>query len=156
MADFVTTVLRSKSRKTGIRRAPGRTTEQEQAFAKFRAVVGSYRFRVQAEAEGFPMIPGRYGRIEWHCDGVDCWSCPLAGQFALAVYTDRPRLFDKLWAIPGVRRHQIGDGEMRAVFPAEALEQVAGVIQARRKRGLSSEAARRLGARTAYRATSRS
>jgi hypothetical protein len=75
-------------------------------------------------------------------------------QLALAVYTDRPRLFQKLWAIPGVKRHQTGDQEMRAVFPPEALEQVAGVIRARRKRTLSQEVAQKLGARTAYRATS--
>jgi len=42
-------------------------------------------FRVQADAEGFPIIPGRYGRIEWHCDGVNCHSCALPDQVALAV-----------------------------------------------------------------------
>ena len=50
----------------------------------------------------------------------------------LAVYSDRPRLFAKIWAIPGVRRHQTGDHEMRAIFPPEALEQVAAVIRAKR------------------------
>ena len=89
-----------------------------------------YRLRVQVDAEGFPFIPGRYGQIEWHCDGVNCWSCALPGQLALAVYSDRPRL----WAIPGVRRHQTGDTEMRAVFLPDALEQVALVIKARRRR----------------------
>ena len=101
------------------------------------------------------MIPGRYGRIEWYCDGVNCSSCSLPGQFALAVHTDRPRLFAKLWAISGVKRHQTGDAEMRAVFPPEALEQVAAVIRAKRRRQLSSEIASKLGAKTAYRVTSR-
>lgn len=128
-------------------------------LAQFRELVKPYRFQVQADAEGFPIIPGRYGQIEWYCDGQDCAArfggfCPMPRQFALAVYTDRPRLFQKLWAIPGVRRHQTGDHEMRAVFPPEALEQVAGVIKARRKRTLSPEIARKLGAKTAYRATS--
>ena len=50
----------------------------------------------------------------------------------LAVYSDRPRLFAKIWAIPGVRRQQIGDDEMRAIFPPEALEQVAAVVRAKR------------------------
>jgi hypothetical protein len=50
----------------------------------------------------------------------------------LAVYCDRPRLFAELWAIPGVRRHQTGDQEMRATCPPEALEQVAAVIHAKR------------------------
>ena len=78
------------------------------------------RYRMSKDAEGFPIIPGRYGRIEWF-DGRD-----------LAVYCERPRLFAKLWAVPGVRRHQTGDHEMRAIFPPEALEQVAGVIRAKR------------------------
>ncbi len=101
------------------------------------------RLRTTRDAEGFPVIPGRYGRIEWF-DGRD-----------VAVYSDHPRLFEKVWAIPGVRRWQTGAAEMRALFPPEALEQVAAVIRARRKRPLSPEAARKLGAETAYRATSR-
>ena len=130
-----------------------------EALSQFRELAKRYRFQVQADAEGFPVIPGSYGQIEWYCDGHDCAArfggfCQLPRQFALAVYTDRPRLFEKLWAIPGVRRHQTGDHEMRAVFPPEALEQVAGVIKARRKRTLSPEAARKLGAGTAYRASS--
>jgi hypothetical protein len=131
---------------------------QAQALAQFRELTKPYRLLVRLDIEGWPMIPGRYGQIEWYCDGQDCAArvggfCPLPRQFALAVYTDRPRLFQKLWAIPGVRRHQTGDHEMRAVFPHEALEQVAGVIKARRKRTLSPDAARKLGAKTAYRAT---
>src|SRR2546428_13996879 len=120
--------------KSGPRQVP----ERQRAVEQLRAVAKPYRFRVQADAEGFPIIPGRHGRIEWHCDGVDCSSCLLPGQFALAVYSDRPRMFAKLWAIPGVKRHQTGDSEMRALFPLEALEQVATVIRARRKRTQTS------------------
>ena len=105
---------------------------QQRAVEQLRALAKPYRLRVQVDAAGFPFIPGRYGQIEWHCDGANCWSCALPGQLALAVYGDRPRLFEKLWAIPVVRRHQTGDDEMRAVFPPEALEQVAGVIRAKR------------------------
>jgi len=41
------------------------------------------------------VISGRYGQIEWYCDGVNCAAqsggfCALPGQFALAVHTDRP------------------------------------------------------------------
>jgi hypothetical protein len=107
-------------------------SEQQRAVQHFGVLAKPYRFRVTADAEGFPRIPGHYGQIEWYCDGVNCWSCALPGQFALAVYTDRPRLFQKIWAIPGERRHQTGDTAIRAVFPAEALEQVAAVIQAKR------------------------
>src|SRR5919198_1095209 len=103
-------------------------TAPRRAVEQLRALAARHRFRVRADAEGFPIIPGRYGRIEWYCDGVTCSSCALPGQLALAVYTDRPRMFQKIWAIRGVKRHQTGDREMRAVFPVEALEQVAAVI----------------------------
>lgn len=88
------------------------------------------------------MIPGRCGQIEWF-DGID-----------LAVYTDRPRLFARIWAIPAVRRHQTGDTEMRAVFPPECLQRVARVIKARRRRTLSPDEARRRGFKPTLRATS--
>src|SRR5438094_9517965 len=120
--------------KSGPRQVP----EPQRAVAQLRTVAKPYRFRVQADPEGFPIIPGRHGQIEWYCDGVNCSSCLLPGQFALAVYTDRPRLFEKLWAISGVKRHQTGDTEIRAVFPPAALERVARVIQARQKRTQTS------------------
>ena len=129
--------------------------EPQRAVAQLRTVAKPYRLRVQADAEGFPIIPGRHGQIEWYCAGVNCSSCALPGQFALAVYTDRPRLFAKLWAIPGVKRHQTGDTEMRAVFPVEAREQVARVIRAHRKSGIGSEVAKKIGSRTAFGGTSR-
>ncbi len=111
------------------------TDDQAAAFRQLRALARPFRFRVVPDAEGWPMIPGRLGRIEIQCDGEDCHGCPVSGP-ALAVYTDRPRLFPKLWAIPGVRRWQTGDAEMRAVVPAEAetLALVAGVVRARRRR----------------------
>ena len=95
-------------------------SEQQRAVLQLRALAEPHRLRVRADAEGFPIIPGRYGQIEWF-DGRE-----------LAVYTTRPRLFAKLWAIPGVRRHQPGDTEMRAVLAIEALSQVAAVIRAKR------------------------
>src|SRR5262245_29467098 len=88
--------------------------------ALLRDLARPLRLRVTADAEGYPIIPGRYGRIEWF-DGRD-----------LAMYSGHPRCFAKIWAIPGVHRHQTGDDEMRAVFPPEALEQVAAVIRAKR------------------------
>ena len=112
------------------------TKAQAAAMARLRALPGG--FKVTRDAEGWPVIRGRRGQIEWCCDGVDCHACPLPGQFALGVWTDRHRLFDTVWAIPGVRRHQTGDQEMRAVFPPEALAEVAKVIRARRKRTQTS------------------
>jgi hypothetical protein len=101
-------------------------TPQQRAAEQLRALAKPYQFRVRSDVEGYPIIAGRYGQIEWF-DGRD-----------LAVYTNRPRLFAKLWAIPGMRRHQTGDAEMRALFVPEALEEVAKVIRARRKRTQTS------------------
>ena len=123
-------------------RNPRQVSERQRAIEQLRALAKPHRFRVQLDVEGFPLIPGRYGQIEWF-DGND-----------LAVYTERPRLFARLWAISGVRRHQTGDTEMRAVFPPDALERVAGVIKARRRRTLSSEEARRRGFKPTHRLTS--
>ena len=101
-------------------RSPADQAATDVPFAHLRQLTRPLRLRITRDAESFPVIPGRYGQIEWF-DGQD-----------LAVYSDRPRLFAKLWAIPGVRRHQTGDHEMRASFPPEAIEQVAAVIRARR------------------------
>jgi hypothetical protein len=97
-------------------------TIPQAARRTLRALAAPFRFRVVRDAEGWPIIPGRAGRIEDH-DGCE-----------LAVWTDRRRLFRQLWTIPGVRRWQTGDQEMRALFPPEALEPVAGLIRARRRR----------------------
>jgi hypothetical protein len=72
------------------------TLEQQRAAMYLGMLAAPYRFRVIADAEGFPIIPGRYGRIEWYCDGESCWSCPLPRQAALAVYTEHPRLPETL------------------------------------------------------------
>src|SRR5436309_2660912 len=63
---------------------------QQHALGQLRALTTQPRFRVVIDEEGFPYIPGRYGRVEWF-DGRD-----------LAVSSDRPRVFVKLWAIPSV------------------------------------------------------
>lgn len=125
----------------GSRSMMAATDEQTSAFKSLRALPG--RFKVVADAEGWPIIPGRTGMIEYH-DGD-----------TLAVFTDRPRLFAKLWAIPGVRRHQGGDTEIRAVFDPAALPAVAVVIGARRKRSMSPGQARNLAVGTAILASRR-
>ncbi len=122
-----------------------RTSEQKAAFSQLRTIAAPHRFRVRADGEGFPVIPGRYGRIEWAGDGGE----------QLAVHCTRPKLFKKLRAIPGVSRRQTGDKEMRATFPTEVLEQVAQVIKASRQGGFTSAKAKKVGARTAYTGTSR-
>jgi hypothetical protein len=93
---------------------------ETRAFTQLRSLARPLRLRVITDPEGYPAIPGRYGHLEWF-NGRD-----------LAVYCDRPRLFAKIWATPGVRRHQTGDQEMRAIFPPQVLEQVAAVVRAKR------------------------
>jgi hypothetical protein len=130
---------------------------QDQAWAALwlRRQAEPFLFRVVRDAERWPIIPGLQGSIEWYCDGYPCHSCPLPGEPALAVFTDRARLHAKLTAIPGLVRWQVGDQEFRGVFPVEALEQVAGVIRARRRRVLSPEVARKRSGLPTVRATSR-
>ena len=43
------------------------------------------RLRLITDGEGYPAIPGRYGRVEWFT-GRD-----------LAAYCDHPRVFAKIW-----------------------------------------------------------
>jgi hypothetical protein len=104
-----------------------------------------HRYRVSLDAEGWPVIPGKLEQIECH-DGQ-----------ALAVYSTRPRIFARLWTVPGVRRWQVGDQEARGLVPLERLPEVASLIQARRRRRgrpLTSEQALKLRARARIRATS--
>src|SRR5687768_7461731 len=110
-------------------------------MAEFKALATPLRLRVQLDAQGFPFVPGRIGRIEWP-------GAPL-----LAVYSDHPRIFPKRLAVPGVKRHQIGDDEIRVLFPPEILAEVASVIRTRKRRTLTPEDARQTGLRTAHRAT---
>ena len=108
------------------------------------ALARPFRYRVVRDAEGLPVIPGRLGQIEPH-DGQ-----------ALAVYTTRPRVFARLWAVPGVRRWQVGDHEVRGLLAPDALPAVATLIRARRRRTLTPEAARKRSGLPTVRGTSAS
>jgi hypothetical protein len=88
----------------------------------FRRLAAPFQLRIGRDGEGLPLIPGKLGSIEWY-DGV-----------ALAVYSDRPRMFGRILGIPGVRPWQRGDQELRALFAIDFLPAVAAVIQARRRR----------------------
>ena len=126
------------------RQTRGPTDAASPAMLDLTALARPFRYRVVPDAEGLPVIPGRLGQIEPH------------DAQALAVYSARPRVFARLWAVPEVRPWQVGDQEMRALFPVAALPAVAGLIRARTRRTLSAETARQKGAGTAYRATSAS
>lgn len=89
--------------------APRVTAETRHAATLMRKWVGP-RWRLTLDAEGYPVILGRYGRIEWHCDGQDCHGDPEPGPL-LTCWTDRRSRWKLLLAIPGVRGWQRGDDE---------------------------------------------
>ncbi len=66
-------------------------------------LAASHRFRVVVDTEGWPVIPGRYGRLEYH------------DRTGVAISSDHPRVFDRTWAIPDIRRWQVGDQEVRGL-----------------------------------------
>jgi hypothetical protein len=111
------------------------TKLQRTATERLLALPG--RFRVVADREGWPTIPGRYGRIEFD-------------NYAWTAYTESWRIFRRLTALPGVYPHQTGDGEFRTVVRYEALDPVAKVLGAKRRR--SADTAKHLVA-TAYSST---
>jgi hypothetical protein len=79
-------------------------------------------------------IPCRYGFIGVH--GAD----------TLLVYCGAARVIPRLLAIPGVIPRQIGDGEVNATFLPDRLDEVADVLQARRRRRLGDEHRQQLAA----------
>jgi hypothetical protein len=89
------------------------------------------RLRVAADAEGFPIAPGRYGQLEWHDAGH------------VAIYSQTTRMLAKLLRIPGVRRHQVGDHEFRLLLADDnvhdrtALGAIARLLRIRTRHVLS-------------------
>jgi hypothetical protein len=110
------------------------STQEQRAYrailqAEIRAT--GRRYRLTADADGFPMIPGRNGQVEYLGDEHD------TGARRLRVYTPRPRLIARLRALPGLHAQQVGDTEARFWFPAgapETLTAVCDVIRARIRR----------------------
>lgn len=112
-----------------------RTDEQLAAEATFTATVyaADARLRITADAEGWPLVLGRHGQIEW-----------TGTSESVAIYTTARRLFRPLLAIPGVRRHQTGDREIRALlsvdrsdFPA-SFRAAAGLMRSRRRQPMTA------------------
>lgn len=99
-----------------------RTHEQTEAFEHLRHLARPGRLRVIPDGEGFPIIPGRLGQVEWFTST------------GVAVYSAHPGVFRRLAALPGVTRHQVGSTEIRYLATLEGITEVAGVIRARRRR----------------------
>lgn len=112
------------------------TAEQARAFDQLRGFAKPFRYRVVADHEGFPIIPCRHGQIEWTGESGE----------TLAAYTDGRLMRGRLLALPWIDPlpRQVGDSEVRVYFPAERLPDMAALLKARvKRRGLSSEAARK-------------
>ena len=110
------------------------TNEQRESRNNLKALG---RYRIEYASDGWPYIPGAYGRLEWDC--------------GFTVYTDHRLMISRLLAISGVKKHQTGDGEARMTLRPDAIPPVLALIKARKRR--SPEAAAHLGAH-AYRASS--
>lgn len=110
-----------------------RSGDRQAAFRALERLVGASgrRYRVKADGEGWPIVPGKHGQVEWH-DGRE-----------IAVFTRSTRIAGRLLGVPGVKRHQTGDEEIRVLVPSGQFSEVCGVIRARRKRPPASVAALR-------------
>jgi hypothetical protein len=101
---------------------PRKPRGAEQLTAAKELSAAALGYRVIADAEGWPISPGKYGRLE-HLG---------AGQ--LAAFTDRRLIRSKLLAAPGATRHQLGDTELRVLLSPPAVPAVARLLRCRRKR----------------------
>ncbi len=102
-----------------------RTNEQQVATQELTAAAPGYR--VKPDAEGWPTASGKYGRLEHLGAAPD-----QPGQ--LAAFTTSGRIFAKLAALPGVRRHQTGDAEFRVFLAPSAVQVVARLLRCYRRR----------------------
>lgn len=80
------------------------------------------------------------GGKEWYYQ-IECRKghVYVHGKNLLGAYVKGGKMVSKVRAIPGTKIHQNGDGEATFVFPPELLDQVADVIQARRRPRLTDE-----------------
>jgi hypothetical protein len=125
--------MRSPNTTTPVRAPSTRELRHERAtFRVFVEQALGPRIRVRVDAEGWPLSPGKYGRLEWR--GGEAGAGPARGTSRLYAYTDRPRLIARLSAIPGVHRHQIGAQEAACWMAADDLEAIRAVGQLLRLR----------------------
>jgi hypothetical protein len=120
-------------------------TDEQLDFAKrletlIRPVLGE-RVRLVPDAEGFPIVPGVMGRIEYLGTRTGPDRDGTRYSERLHVFTDHGRIIPKLLAVPGVHHAQMGDGEARLWFApddASALAAVARIIRPRMRRAPST------------------
>lgn len=90
--------------------------------------------RLIRDAEGWPMAPGRYGRLKWR--GAEATS-----EHRLYACTETRTMASKLRAIPGLHPQQVGDQEAAFWLRADdgyAIRLVARLLRLRRRRASST------------------
>ena len=93
------------------------------------------RTRLVADVEGWPLVSGRYGRLEWR--GVEAGEGPARGTHRVYAYTPHRRMIARLMVVPGVHRWQTSDAEAAVWIAAEdvaALRMVARLLRTRVRR----------------------
>jgi hypothetical protein len=108
-----------------------RLTDELQAEREtFRAIIRPAlgpRARVTLAPEGWPMVPGRYGHLEWR--GVEAGAGPARRDRRVYAFTGRARMIAKLYALRGVHRWQMGDAEAGVWIAADAVEGLRGAAR---------------------------
>ncbi len=79
------------------------------------------RARITKDVDGWPIVPGRHGRLEWR--GAE-WR---TGEARIYAHTDRARMVARLLAVKGVHRCQTGDTEATVWIQAEDAVAVKAV-----------------------------
>lgn len=95
-------------------------TVERALFARYVGAALGPRVRITKDADGWPLAPGRMGRLEWRGAERD------SGEHRLYCYTSRRRIIAKLRAVPGVHPAQIGDDEAAFWIPAGDAQAVRG------------------------------
>ena len=98
-----------------------------------------YKITLDESAELDPSWEGRlwYYQIPGRRAGSKHSLISVHGKDTLAAWSDRYSIVRKLESLPGVTVHQRGDHEIRVLFPPSRLDEVAEVIEARRRRRMS-------------------
>lgn len=89
------------------------------------------RVRVARDVDGWPIVPGRQGQLDWR--GVES-----DGSARLYAFTEHGRLVPKLLAVPGARPAQVGSGEAAVWLRAGAIRAVAALLRTRVRRAPES------------------
>lgn len=105
--------------------------ERETFTQHVQAALGP-RVRISLDVEGWPYTPGRYGRIEWR-------GREASGADRLYVYSRAASITrNRLCAVPGVTKLQIGDDEAVVWMRAEdvpTVQAVAALLRTKTRRG---------------------